>query len=150
VLFDVAFQKNFQFRAKYKVLIIAIIIKWLYAQAVSGDKKDICCLIENTKSKLTIYLEDIALLQRGTGECLITLATRPDISKEIIANCGILVSFQNHIQKDIMCELLNIDIEKKNYLSKLDEGQCIIRVNFIKEPFLLKVPLIKRKSLKGS
>lgn len=102
------------------------------------------------KSKLTIYLEDIALLQRGTGECLITLATRPDISKEIIANCGILVSFQNHIQKDIMCELLNIDIEKKNYLSKLDEGQCIIRVNFIKEPFLLKVPLIKRKSLKGS
>ncbi|MFX1242689.1 MAG: ATP-binding protein, partial [Promethearchaeota archaeon] len=38
------------------------------------------------KSKLTTYLEDIALLQRGTGECLITLATRPNISKEILAN----------------------------------------------------------------
>jgi hypothetical protein len=38
------------------------------------------------KSKLTTYLEDIALLQRGTGECLVTLATRPDISKEILAN----------------------------------------------------------------
>jgi len=41
------------------------------------------------KSKLTSYLEDIALLQRGTGECLITLATRPDISKEILANNGV-------------------------------------------------------------
>lgn len=38
------------------------------------------------KSKLTTYLEDIALLQRGAGECLITLATHPDISKEILAN----------------------------------------------------------------
>jgi len=38
------------------------------------------------KSKLTTYLEDIALLQRGTGECLITLSTRPNISKEILAN----------------------------------------------------------------
>ena len=33
------------------------------------------------KNKLTTYLEDIALLQRGTGECLITLATRPDIMR---------------------------------------------------------------------
>ncbi|TFG13937.1 MAG: ATP-binding protein [Promethearchaeota archaeon] len=99
------------------------------------------------KSKLTTYLEDIALLQRGTGECLITLATRPDISKEILANNGIVLTFKNHIEKEIMCELLNIDLEKKYYLSKLEEGQCIIRINSIKEPFLLKIPLIKRKFL---
>jgi hypothetical protein len=99
------------------------------------------------KSKLTTYLEDIALLQRGTGECLITLATRPDISKEILANNGIVLTFKNHIEKEIMCELLNIDLEKKYYLSKLEEGECIIRVNSIKEPFLLKIPLIKRKFL---
>ena len=99
------------------------------------------------KSKLTTYLEDIALLQRGTGECLITLATRPDISKEILANNGIVLTFKNHIEKEIMCELLNIDLEKKNYLSKLEEGQCIIRINSIKEPFLLKIPLIKRNFL---
>ena len=99
------------------------------------------------KSKLTTYLEDIALLQRGTGECLITLATRPDISKEILANNGIVLTFKNHIEKEIMCELLNIDLEKKIYLSKLEEGQCIIRINSIKEPFLLKIPLIKRNFL---
>ena len=38
------------------------------------------------KSKLTSYLENIALLQRGTGECLITIATCPNIGKEILAN----------------------------------------------------------------
>jgi len=98
------------------------------------------------KSKLTTYLEDIALLQRGTGECLITLATRPDISKEILANNGIVLTFKNHIEKEIMCELLNIDIENKKFLSILEEGQCIIRVNSIKEPFLLNIPFIKHES----
>ena len=99
------------------------------------------------KSKLTSYLEDIALLQRGTGECLITIATRPNISKEILANNGVVVTFKNHIEKDIMCELLNLESEKKNYLSIIDDGQCIIRVNSIKEPFLLGVPYIKRNPL---
>ena len=99
------------------------------------------------KSKLTSYLEDIALLQRGTGECLITIATRPNISKEILANNGVVLTFKNHIEKDIMCELLNLESEKKNYLSVIDEGQCIIRVNSIKKPFLLGVPYIKRNPL---
>ena len=99
------------------------------------------------KSKLTSYLEDIALLQRGTGECLITIATRPNISKEILANNGVVITFKNHIEKDIMCELLNLESEKKSYLSIIDEGQCIIRVNSIKEPFLLGIPYIKRNPL---
>ncbi|MHA1459477.1 MAG: ATP-binding protein, partial [Promethearchaeota archaeon] len=99
------------------------------------------------KSKLTSYLEDIALLQRGTGECLITIATRPNISKDILANNGVVLTFKNHIEKDIMCELLNLESDKKNYLSIMDEGQCIIRVNSIKEPFLLRIPYIKRNPL---
>jgi len=99
------------------------------------------------KNKLTTYLEDIALLQRGTGECLIALATRPDISKEILANTGILITFKNHMEKEIMCELLNLDLENKTYLSILEEGQCIIRDSRINEPFLLHIPLIKREAL---
>jgi len=102
------------------------------------------------KSKITTYLEDIALLQRGTGECLVTLATRPDISKEILANNGVVLTFKNHIEKEIMCELLNLDLEKKSYLSILEEGQCIIRVNSVKEPFILDIPYIERNSLDHS
>ena len=37
------------------------------------------------QTKLTIYLGDIALLQRGAGECLISIATRPQVSEEILA-----------------------------------------------------------------
>jgi len=97
--------------------------------------------------KLSSYLEDIALLQRGTGECLVTLATRPDISEEILANCGVLITFKTHMEREFLSKLLNLDIENENYLSILQDGQCLIRTNSIKRPFLLSVPLIKRKSL---
>ncbi len=99
------------------------------------------------QNKLTTYLEDIALLQRGTGECLISLATHPDISEEILANCGVLICFKTHMEKEFLCKLLNLDMDNEDYLSILEEGQCIVRVNSIKRPFLLSVPLIKRKSL---
>lgn len=99
------------------------------------------------KSKLTSYLEDIALIQRGTGECLITLATRPNISKEILANNGIVITFKNHIEKDIMCELMNLESENKKLLSSLEKGQCLVRINSLNFPFMLNIPLIKRNSL---
>ncbi len=99
------------------------------------------------KSKrITTYLEDIALLQRGTGECLITLATRPDISEEILANCGVLVSFKNHLERNYLCKLLGLNSEHEEYFSLLEEGQCIARVSSLKEPFLLNIPYIPRKA----
>jgi hypothetical protein len=78
---------------------------------------------------------------------LVTLATRPDISEEILANCGVLVTFKTHMEKGFLGRLLNLDNENENYLSILEEGQAIIRINSLKKPFLLSVPLIKRKSL---
>ena len=99
------------------------------------------------KSTISSYIEDIALLLRGTGECLISLATRPAISPEILANCGIFVSFQNHMQKDYLQDLLNFDNESRKFLSMLDVGKCMIRVNSIGRPFLLDTPLIEREWL---
>ncbi len=102
------------------------------------------------QNKLTTYLEDIALLQRGTGECLISIATRPDISEEILANCGVLVCFKTHMQKEFLSKLLNLNEENEYYLSILEDGQCIVRVNSIKRPFLLSVPFIDREWLETS
>ena len=102
------------------------------------------------QTKLSTYLEDIALLQRGTGECLISLATHPEISREILANCGALIAFKTHVQREFLCELLNLNKEKQDYLSILEEGQCIVRVNSIKRPFVLSVPLIERTYLESS
>lgn len=99
------------------------------------------------RSTISSYIEDIALLLRGTGECLISLATRPAVSPEILANCGILVSFQNHMQKDYLQDLLNFEDKERKFLSLLGVGKCMIRVNSIGKPFALKVPFIKREWL---
>lgn len=100
-----------------------------------------------TQTKLSTYLEDIALLQRGTGECLISIATRPQVSEEILANCGVLVIFKNHMEKQLQCELLNLDETYEYYLSILKKGHGIIRTNSVKRPFLLKIPYIDRNPL---
>ncbi|MEE9378531.1 MAG: DUF87 domain-containing protein [Candidatus Lokiarchaeia archaeon] len=101
----------------------------------------------SSKSEITTYIEDIALLLRGTGECLITLATRPAISEEILANCGVLISFKEHMQKALLGQLLNLEDYQERYLSELELGQCIIRVNSIEQPFSLIIPYMKRGEL---
>ena len=88
------------------------------------------------------------LVSGGTGECLISIATRPQVSEEILANCGVLISFKNHMQRSFLCELLNLEEENQDYLSILEEGQCIARVNSVKRPFLLWIPYIERHWIK--
>lgn len=102
------------------------------------------------QTKLTTYLEDIALLQRGTGECLISIATRPKVSEDILANCGVLAIFKTYMQREFQCELLNLGEENRDFLSMLETGTCIMRVNSIKRPFLLRNPYLTRKSLTNS
>ena len=101
----------------------------------------------STTSKLTSYIEDVALLLRGTGECLVSLATRPSVSAEILANAGVLISFQNHLQKNYIVELLNLQDEEKKYLSMLQTGECLIRVNSLGKPFVLRTPNTEREWL---
>lgn len=96
------------------------------------------------QSKISTYLEDIALLQRGTGECLISIATRPQVSEEILANCGVLAIFKNHMEKELQCQLLNLEEKYDHYLSIVEKGKCIIRTNSVKRPFLLWAPHRKR------
>jgi hypothetical protein len=98
-------------------------------------------------NKLTSYMEDVALVLRGTGECLISLATRANVSVEILANCGVFVTFQNHLQKDFLEELLNLGSDQKSFLSMLNTGDCIIRVNSIGKPFAMRIPFIERSWL---
>lgn len=95
--------------------------------------------------KISSYLEDIALLQRGTGESLMTITTRPDISENILSNAGVVVGFATNFKRDGLAELLNLPKKKRHYLSLLDTGQCIIRTPSVRRPFLLQVPWINDK-----
>ena len=82
----------------------------------------------------TNYLEDFALLLRGTGECLININTRPNISEDIMANAGVIISFQLSYDQKMMGRLLAIREKKYSYLTKLKVGQCLIKVNSIPTP----------------
>ncbi|MFX1568122.1 MAG: ATP-binding protein [Promethearchaeota archaeon] len=139
MLFKYLWDKNIEMGSKeYKgIRHITIIEDAQYFASQSTTKR----------STISSYIEDIALLLRGTGECLISLATRPAVSPEILANCGILVSFQNHMQKDYLQDLLNFEDKERKFLSLLGVGKCMIRVNSIGKPFALKVPFIKREWL---
>lgn len=89
------------------------------------------------------YLEDFALLLRGTGECLITINTRPTISEDVMANAGVIISFQLNYDQKMMGKLLGLSETKYHYLAALDIGECIIKTNSIPTPFMIKVPLIE-------
>ena len=54
------------------------------------------------------------------------------------------------MEKEFLSKLLNLDEENEDYLSILEEGQCLVRLNSIKRPFLLSVPLIQRNWLENS
>jgi len=99
------------------------------------------------KSTISSYIEDIALLLRGTGECLISLATRPAVSAEILANCGIFISFRENMQRDLLEDLLNLKNYEGDVLSLLDVGTCLIRTSSTGKPFYIKSELVKREWL---
>jgi hypothetical protein len=97
---------------------------------------------KSQKSPSSSYLEDFALLLRGTGECLITINTRPTISEDVMANAGVIISFQLNYDQKMMGRLLGLIETKYHYLTYLDIGECIIKTNSIPTPFMVRVPLV--------
>jgi uncharacterized membrane-anchored protein YjiN (DUF445 family) len=52
------------------------------------------------------------------------------------------------MQRSLLQEILNLEEENEDYVSILEEGKCIARVNSVKRPFLLWVPYFERHWLK--
>jgi hypothetical protein len=102
-------------------------------------------LSQKTVNKIvsSSYLEDFALLLRGTGECLVTINTRPTISEDVMANAGIIISFQLNYDQNLVGKLLGLKESKYHYLTHLDIGECLIKTNSNPTPFMVKVPLVK-------
>jgi hypothetical protein len=94
------------------------------------------------QSKLTSYIEDVALLQRGTGEILISIATRPAVSEDVLANAGVFITFQSHYDTEQIQELTGLKDDQMKILGALQEGDCVIRVASIPQPFKLKIPFL--------
>ncbi|MHA1847211.1 MAG: ATP-binding protein [Promethearchaeota archaeon] len=86
------------------------------------------------------YFEDMALILRGTGEALITISTRPDLSNDILSNCGLIVCFQNRLPEDIkkLQGILHLSGNQSNSLEILPEHLSLVKIMAYPFPFLLK------------
>lgn len=90
-------------------------------------------------SKLTSYLEDIALLLRGKGESLITITTTLDISKNIILNSGSKFFFKFNEKPDDIVHHLGLKSDTQLELASLNTGLCIAKIDSIPYPFLMYI-----------
>ena len=91
-------------------------------------------------TKSTSYFDDIALLLRGTGEVLVAVSTRPDISADVLSNCGLIVSFQTKFKEDIekLQSLLHLNESQVSLLEILPEHTCIVKINSYPYPFMIE------------
>ncbi|MHA1750353.1 MAG: ATP-binding protein [Promethearchaeota archaeon] len=105
--------------------------------------------IDKKNAFISTYFEDIALIQRGTGEVLISISTRPDISQDVLSNCGLVVCFQTKIREDIkkLLSLLHLDDDKRELLEILPEHVALIKVNSYPYPFLLRSKLLFKNKI---
>lgn len=95
---------------------------------------------QETRSKSTNYFEDIALLLRGTGEVLIAVSTRPDISADVLSNCGLIVCFQTKFKEDIqkLQSMLHLTESQVSLLEILPEHTSIVKCNSYPYPFMIE------------
>jgi uncharacterized protein DUF87 len=89
-------------------------------------------------SKLSTYLEDIALLLRGKGEALITLTTTLDISKNIILNSGTKFFFKFNEKTEDLIHYIGIQEADDLRINELTTGYCITKIDSIPDPFILR------------
>ncbi|MHA1310771.1 MAG: ATP-binding protein [Candidatus Helarchaeota archaeon] len=82
--------------------------------------------------------EDIPLLLRGVGESMITIATRPEISPDIISNSGIKVSFKSPYDSKKIANYQNLNQEQEEYLKIMPKQEAIITIPGFQYPFRIK------------
>ncbi|GAB4327497.1 MAG: hypothetical protein Kow0069_34370 [Promethearchaeota archaeon] len=85
------------------------------------------------------FIEDVSLLLRGTGEAMVTLATRPAISENVIANAGAVFCFQVTLDEPLMSRLVGLKEEHSHVLKELPPRNCVVKLVRYPFPFLLKV-----------
>ncbi|MFX0102366.1 MAG: ATP-binding protein [Candidatus Hodarchaeota archaeon] len=94
---------------------------------------------EKEKGKSS-YFEDIALLLRGKGEVLVSVSTRPEVSHDVLANCGLMVCFQTKFREDVykLQGLLHLSENQNSLLEILPEHVSLVKVNSYPYPFLVE------------
>ena len=135
-----------------------LILKWIWENDIKKKSTDVlehltvfedASYIASKKiletSKLSSYLEDIALLLRGKGEALISITTTLEISRNILLNSGSKFFFKFNEKLADVIHYIGLSIEEKININELSIGYCIAKIDSIPQPFLLKTAFFRGK-----
>jgi len=135
------------------ILLMNIILKYVMDEALNRgpvDELKHLVVIEDAQYLVPSVLrelpestlgEDIPLLLRGVGESMISIATRPEISQDIIANSAIKISFRLTSGQDTskISSFQNLNELQEKYLKILPKRECIASTLNFPFPFRIKV-----------
>jgi len=135
-------------------LLMNIILKYAIDEAlrrgVTNDLKHVT-IIEDAQLLVPSILreisetslgEDIPLLLRGVGESMISIATRPEISSDIISNSAVKISFRltDKNDTDKVSNYQNLNEEQEKYLRTIPKREAIMSTLNFPFPFRIRAP----------
>ncbi|NHI92786.1 MAG: hypothetical protein EAX96_09825 [Candidatus Lokiarchaeota archaeon] len=141
------------------ILLMNIILKYVMDEALNRGPinelkhivviEDAQYLVPSILRELpeTTLGEDIPLLLRGVGESMISIATRPEISQDIIANSALKISFRLTTGQDTskVSGYQNLNELHEKYLKILPKRECIVTTLNFPFPFRIKTLNISQK-----
>jgi hypothetical protein len=72
--------------------------------------------------------ESMVLLQRATGQCVIVVSTRPNISSNILANTATKIVFRLPYDSQIGAKFLSLTEEQEEYLRSMRCGRALVSI----------------------
>jgi len=124
-------------------LILKYVIDKALKRGITDDLKHIV-IIEDSQLLVpsifrevpeTSLVEDIPLLLRGVGESLITIATRPEISSDIIANSAVKITFKSPYDSQKIAKYQNLSEDQEKYLRVMPKREAIVTFPNFQFPF---------------
>ncbi len=70
--------------------------------------------------------ESMVMLQRATGQGVIIISTRPNVSSNILANTATKITFRLPYDSPIGARFMSLDEEQERYLKTLKRGRALI------------------------
>ncbi|MFW9968484.1 MAG: hypothetical protein ACFFEA_15155, partial [Candidatus Thorarchaeota archaeon] len=70
--------------------------------------------------------ESMVMLQRATGQGVIVISTRPNVSSNILANTATKITFRLPYDSSIGAKFMSLDEKQERYLKTLKRGRALI------------------------
>lgn len=92
--------------------------------------------------------ESMVLLQRATGQGVIVVSTRPNISSNILANTATKIVFRLPYDSQVGSKFLSLNQDQESYLRTMKRGRALVAIpdtetfEIATEPFIDRYPVV--------